>query len=153
MLILRASSPGALGNISGKLRQSSRGRCGGRERGGHGWGPRGRRAWAARDPSRVIGLGPVGPLPKWAELPGKEGTASGVLTERFPTSSLNMPSQRPPRRAVKQNHNSLLPGLWRNTWSQNMRKLYDHFTVRETEVQRSGVTCLISNRWSRREGL
>lgn len=29
VLILRASSPGALGNVSGKLRQSSRDRCGG----------------------------------------------------------------------------------------------------------------------------
>lgn len=30
---------------------------------------------------------------------------------------------------------------------------YDHFTVREIEVQRGGVTCLISNRWPRREGV
>ena len=54
-----------------------------------------------KGPTQVISLGLVGPLPKWAELLGKEGATSRVLTERFPTSSLNMPSQRPPRRAVK----------------------------------------------------
>lgn len=97
LLILKASSPGSHKGVSGKLRQVLEADVVEEEA----MGTVGRGAWAARDPPRVTSLGPVGPLPKWAELPGKEGVASGVLTERFPTSSLNMPSQRPLRRAVK----------------------------------------------------
>lgn len=32
---------------------------------------------AARDPPRVTSLGPVGPLPKWAELLGKKDCPQG----------------------------------------------------------------------------